>query len=167
MRFYCTYFAQFVVVVLVMDACVIWWCWVVTGLTFQGNGSQSSLIKRTLGHAKLVSMLRKPFRRRSAPNSPIAPPRTKGRRDSSARSEGSDPVCRTWLPIEFEAFRLITAWSRLSFARETAIFFFCRILCGSCRIRSVFRYFFRAKGWGVLKFGRTSSVAILKKKMAS
>jgi hypothetical protein len=37
-------------------------------------------------------MFRKPFRRKSVPSSPIAPPRTKGRRDSAPRSEGGDPV---------------------------------------------------------------------------
>ncbi|KAF2892656.1 hypothetical protein ILUMI_13517 [Ignelater luminosus] len=58
----------------------------------QGDGSQSSLIKRALGHQKIVNMFRKPFRRKSAPSSPVAPPRTKGRRDSASRSEGSDPV---------------------------------------------------------------------------
>lgn len=45
-----------------------------------------------MGPKKLVNMLRKPFRRKSAPSSPIAPPRTRGRRDSGSRSEGSDPV---------------------------------------------------------------------------
>ncbi|XP_017777355.1 PREDICTED: tyrosine-protein kinase Fer isoform X2 [Nicrophorus vespilloides] len=56
----------------------------------QGDGSQSGLNKK--GH-RLVNMLKKPFRRKSAPSSPVAPPRTKGgRRNSSTQSEGADPV---------------------------------------------------------------------------
>lgn len=38
-------------------------------------------------------MLRKPFRRKSAPTSPVAPPRAhKSRRDSASQSEGGEPV---------------------------------------------------------------------------
>ncbi|XP_044263147.1 tyrosine-protein kinase Fer isoform X1 [Tribolium madens] len=44
---------------------------------------------------QFVGMFRKPFRRKSAPASPVAPPRTKGRRDSAPRSEGGDPVSMT------------------------------------------------------------------------
>lgn len=49
-------------------------------------------MKRGFTHQKLVNMFRKPFRRKSVPSSPVAPPRTKGRRDSAPRSEGGDPV---------------------------------------------------------------------------
>ncbi|KAK9688404.1 Protein tyrosine and serine/threonine kinase, partial [Popillia japonica] len=59
----------------------------------QGDGSQSTLShKRILDHHRIMNVLRKPFRRKSAPSSPIAPPRTKGRRDSATKSEGADPV---------------------------------------------------------------------------
>ncbi|XP_076252921.1 tyrosine-protein kinase Fer isoform X1 [Rhynchophorus ferrugineus] len=67
----------------------------------QGDGSQSTLNKHlsAFDSHRLVKMipsvLRKPFRRRSAPSSPIAPPRTKGRRESAPRSEGGDPVSLT------------------------------------------------------------------------
>ncbi|CAG9765232.1 unnamed protein product [Ceutorhynchus assimilis] len=62
--------------------------------TEQGNGSQSTLLNLA-NPQRLVNMLRKPFRRRSAPSSPVAPPRTKGRRESAPRSEGGDPVALT------------------------------------------------------------------------
>ncbi|KAJ8915238.1 hypothetical protein NQ315_015461, partial [Exocentrus adspersus] len=59
----------------------------------QGDGSASALSKRSIfERQRLVNMLRKPFRRKSVPSSPVAPPRTKGRRDSAPRSEGGDPV---------------------------------------------------------------------------
>ncbi|XP_018578247.2 tyrosine-protein kinase Fer, partial [Anoplophora glabripennis] len=62
----------------------------------QGNGSESALSKRSIfERQRIVNMLRKPFRRKSAPSSPIAPPRTKGRRDSAPRSEGGEPVSAT------------------------------------------------------------------------
>ncbi|XP_066150936.1 tyrosine-protein kinase Fer isoform X1 [Euwallacea fornicatus] len=70
--------------------------------TEEGGGSQISALNKHLTNFdphRLVSMLpralRKPFRRRSAPSSPIAPPRTKGRRESAPRSEGGDPVLLT------------------------------------------------------------------------
>lgn len=58
----------------------------------QGDGPEPSLIKRALGHQKIVNLLKKPFRRKSEPSSPVAPPRTKGRRESTPHSDGSDPV---------------------------------------------------------------------------
>ncbi|KAF5305505.1 hypothetical protein FQA39_LY01596 [Lamprigera yunnana] len=58
----------------------------------QGDGSQSSLIKRALGRQKIVNLLKKPFRRKSEPPSPVVPPRTKGRRESTPRTDVSDPV---------------------------------------------------------------------------
>ncbi|CAH2006302.1 unnamed protein product, partial [Acanthoscelides obtectus] len=61
-----------------------------------GDGSQSTLSKRSMFEPhRLVNMLRKPFRRKSAPSSPVAPPRTRLRKDSGARSEGADPVSLT------------------------------------------------------------------------
>ncbi|KAJ8961776.1 hypothetical protein NQ318_021377, partial [Aromia moschata] len=64
----------------------------ITNTSEQGNGSESTLSKRTMfERQRIFNMLRKPFRRKSAPSSPIAPPRTKGRRDSAPRSEGGDP----------------------------------------------------------------------------
>ncbi|XP_018327552.1 tyrosine-protein kinase Fer isoform X2 [Agrilus planipennis] len=58
----------------------------------QGVGSENSLTKRSFGHKCIVNMLKKPFRRKSAPNSPVAPPRTKGRSASASRSGSVDPV---------------------------------------------------------------------------
>ncbi|KAJ3640839.1 hypothetical protein Zmor_027376 [Zophobas morio] len=67
--------------------------------TFISNSSEqvgsSESTKRGFTHQKIVNMFRKPFRRKSVPSSPIAPPRTKGRRDSAPRSEGGDPVSMT------------------------------------------------------------------------
>ncbi|CAH0559326.1 unnamed protein product [Brassicogethes aeneus] len=61
------------------------------------GGSETHLSKRSpFNHQKLVKMLRKPFRRKSAPSSPVAPPRTRhSRSDSAPRSEGGDPVSIT------------------------------------------------------------------------
>lgn len=42
---------------------------------------------------RIAKMLRKPFRRKSAPTSPVAPPRAhKSRRESASHSEGGEPV---------------------------------------------------------------------------
>ncbi|XP_074027701.1 tyrosine-protein kinase Fer isoform X3 [Leptinotarsa decemlineata] len=62
----------------------------------QGDGCQSTVVKHSIFEPqRIVSMLRKPFRRKSAPSSPVAPPRTKGRRESASHSEGGDPVSLT------------------------------------------------------------------------
>ncbi|KAL1505430.1 hypothetical protein ABEB36_005000 [Hypothenemus hampei] len=69
--------------------------------TEEGAGSQNTLNKHLVNFDphRLVSMLpralRKPFRRRSVPSSPVAPPRTKNRRESATRSEGADPLSVT------------------------------------------------------------------------
>ncbi|KAG5898585.1 hypothetical protein JTB14_016597 [Gonioctena quinquepunctata] len=68
----------------------------ITSSSEQGDGSQSTIIKHSIFEPqRIVNMLRKPFRRKSAPSSPIAPPRTKNRRESASNSEGGDPVALT------------------------------------------------------------------------
>ncbi|CAG9833730.1 unnamed protein product [Diabrotica balteata] len=59
------------------------------GNTEEGNGSQSTLSKRSrFEPQKIVKMLRKPFRRKSDPSSPVPPPRR--RKDSATCSEGGE-----------------------------------------------------------------------------
>ncbi|XP_065170799.1 tyrosine-protein kinase Fer isoform X1 [Atheta coriaria] len=54
--------------------------------------SLSPLASKKHKHKFVARLFRKPFRRKSAPSSPIAPPRTRVRRGSATQSEGADPV---------------------------------------------------------------------------
>ncbi|XP_056634585.1 tyrosine-protein kinase Fer isoform X2 [Diorhabda sublineata] len=59
------------------------------GNTEEGDGTNSTHSKRSIFEPqKIVKMLRKPFRRKSAPSSPVPPPRR--RKDSASCSEGGE-----------------------------------------------------------------------------
>ncbi|KAK9885005.1 hypothetical protein WA026_009234 [Henosepilachna vigintioctopunctata] len=76
--------------------------------------------KKNFGTKKVVNILRKQFRRKSAPSSPTAPPRTKFRRDSSSHSEGAEAV-DSWVSITTNKSLVEEEWFHGVLPREEVV----------------------------------------------
>ncbi|XP_044761728.1 tyrosine-protein kinase Fer isoform X1 [Coccinella septempunctata] len=87
----------------------------------QSQNKTTTVFKKSFGPQKIVKILRKPFRRKSAPSSPVAPPRTKGRRDSSAHSEGAEPVSSTWVTLTTNKSLVEEEWFHGVLPREEVV----------------------------------------------